>query len=54
MVFLGFGVTQLRRTTDLKLGGEWNKSRISVWMLDVVFKPIIFNLSSSVFGSFAF
>lgn len=54
MVFLAFGVTQLRRTTDLKLGGEWKRSRISVWMFDVVFNPMTFNFSSSVLGSEAF
>lgn len=54
MMFLGFCDTQLRRTTDLKLGGEWNRSRIRVWMFDVVFNPMTFNFSSSVFGSDAF
>jgi hypothetical protein len=49
-----FGVTQLSRTTDLNEGGEWKRSRINVWMFEVVFNPMIFNLSSSVFGSDGF
>lgn len=33
--------THDRITTDLKLGGEWNRSRINVLMLDVVFNAVI-------------
>ena len=49
-----FGFTQLSCTADLNDGGEWKRSRISVWMLDVVLSPMIFNFSSSVFGSDGF